>query len=172
MRGDAVTRRKSAGRVMYETGVQLQEKVKEQAAHIAALEKERDENASIAVDAVRDREAALADNAALVEHARTERQMLSLLYHRIMAMGPRNEAMADAVTTVERWMDAVPDTYEQPHPGAALLEEHRKALVRARNEGLEKAAAWFRLKAKNRLAPLSNLNVAKAIDAMKEPESD
>lgn len=26
------------------------------------------------------------------------------------------------------------------HPGAALLEEHRKALVRAKNEGLEKAA--------------------------------
>lgn len=29
----------------------------------------------------------------------------------------------------------------EPHPGAALLEEHRKALARARNEGLERAAA-------------------------------
>lgn len=28
----------------------------------------------------------------------------------------------------------------QPHPGAALLEEHRRALIRARNEGLELAA--------------------------------
>lgn len=29
------------------------------------------------------------------------------------------------------------------HPGAALLEEHRKALVRARNEGLEKAVQYL-----------------------------
>jgi hypothetical protein len=72
-----------------------------------------------------------ADNAAMVEHAGTERQMLFLLYHRIKALGVHDatDSMIDAVTTVERWMDAVPDTHEKPHPGAALLEEHRKALA-------------------------------------------
>lgn len=69
-----------------------------------------------------------ADNAALVEHARTERQMLALLYHRIKALGVHDatDAMTDAVTTVEGWMDAVPDTYEQPHPGAALSERVKR----------------------------------------------
>lgn len=77
---------------------------------------------------MRQRDAAVADNAALVEHARTERQMLALLYHRIKALGVHDatDTMTDAVTTVERWMDAVPDTYEQPHPGAALLERMKK----------------------------------------------
>lgn len=31
---------------------------------------------------------------------------------------------------------------QEPHPGAASLEQHRKALVRARNEGLERAAEY------------------------------
>jgi hypothetical protein len=65
-----------------------------------------------------------------------------------------------------------------PHPGAALLEEHRKALVKARNEGLEKAAKAVKDAAQcscNPYAPCTcdwsgRINgLADDIRAMKEP---
>lgn len=60
----------------------------------------------------------------------------------------------------------------QHHPGAALLEEHRKALARARNEGLEKAriavVALMEGQAGGVLKILSF--AAKDINALKEPE--
>jgi hypothetical protein len=50
----------------------------------------------------------------------------------------------------------------QPHPGATLLEAHARALVRARNDGLEKA---------RRMAHNVGLrNLASLIDAAKESE--
>lgn len=51
----------------------------------------------------------------------------------------------------------------QPHPGAGLLERHAKALVRARNEGLEKAAEFL-------VNEYDQMGFARRIRAMKEPE--
>jgi len=51
------------------------------------------------------------------------------------------------------------------HPGAALLEEHRKALARARNEGLEKAARLVHE------MTASKQRIAEHLRAMKELES-
>jgi NADH dehydrogenase/NADH:ubiquinone oxidoreductase subunit G len=87
-----------------------------------------------------------ADNAAVVR----DRQELRT------ALGIYNAYIADASLEVQnhfngivRITQAAWAVYskmldEQPHPGAALLEEHRRALARARNEGLERAAdmAW------------------------------
>lgn len=108
-------------------------------------------------------DAAMADNAALVEFCRTERQMLALLYHRIKALGVHDatDAMTDAMTTVECWMDVMPDTYERPHPGAALLEQHHKEVAQARNEGLEEAAVFVRAEC--------GPDAAQAIRSMKTP---
>lgn len=116
-------------------------------AHIAALEKERD--------------AALADNAALVE-------VLGDVAHRSMDTLGGQDAHDRAVRV-----------HAQPHPGAALLEEHRKALVRARNEGLELLAKRLierrdqmqgRAMADGRRRGLEE--AASIARAMKEPESD
>jgi hypothetical protein len=60
-------------------------------------------------------------------------------------------------------------TQEQSHPGAALLKEHRNALVRARNEGLEKAARM--VESADDGVPLQML-ADDGIRAMKEPEAD
>lgn len=83
---------------------------------IAALEKERD--------------AALADNVALLAAIASEE-----LGHDYQGLCPdKTQPKArDPECAACRLLDS-------PHPGSALLEEHRKALVRARNEGLEKAA--------------------------------
>lgn len=54
------------------------------------------------------------------------------------------------------------------HPGAHLLAEHAKALVRARNEGMEKCAvAWAAVRRHGEAPP-----TAGDMRAMKEPESD
>lgn len=55
---------------------------------------------------------------------------------------------------------------DQPHPGTALLSEHAKALARARNEGLERAAVRLHE------APVleTHRDTVKAIRAMKETE--
>jgi hypothetical protein len=117
-----------------------------------ALEKERDANAQSAVNAVRDREAALANYAALLAAG-----------NRIHDLAQHDEACRMLVGDDFAMCDCAIGDWQQvqrePHPGAALLEEHRKALkdaevrgyarctddmqkalVRARNEGLEKAA--------------------------------
>jgi hypothetical protein len=89
----------------------------------------------------------------------------------------------------ERIRYAILDRMEKPHPGAALLEEHKRALqyandklevaglayatldksvrvalVRARNEGLEKALAWLRM------TPHVGRATILEIERMKEPE--
>lgn len=70
------------------------------------------------------------------------------------------------------------DILGQPHPGSALLSEHSKALVRARNEGLERAAetcsAVYRHHKKSGSYPMDMgglaLECESAIRAMKEAE--
>lgn len=123
------------------------------AAHVAALEKERD--------------AALADNAALVKQ--------------VTGVAPYLAAHG---------FDLRGTAFTRPHPGAALLEEHRKALVHARNEGLREAdakilktaepPAYFREHHPDRneyVAALGGYSVGvnhalDTIRSMKEPESD
>jgi hypothetical protein len=63
---------------------------------------------------------------------------------RLHRAAPAARSGVDDDATIAQWDDAKANYYAlraQPHPGAALLEEHRKALVRARNDGLEMAAA-------------------------------
>lgn len=52
---------------------------------------------------------------------------------------------------------------KRTHPGAALLKEHRKALIRARNEGLEKAAQYMESEGQH--------GFTRSIRALKESES-
>lgn len=80
---------------------------------IAALEAERD--------------AALADNAALM--------MFATPLAEVACEGVGPEECGECVSCMAK-LHVV-----QTHPGAGLLEKHRKALVHARNEGLERAAA-------------------------------
>jgi hypothetical protein len=68
-----------------------------------------------------ERDAAVADNAAL--HAKLEEVWLKVPVQHLEGLG-------------------VASVLRASQSGAALLEEHRKALVRARNEGLEEAARW------------------------------
>lgn len=93
-------------------------------AHIAALEKERDaalqreSEVAFALEKVRsERDAALVDNAALLQ------ALLDVAELRLS--GPTLAAMAAKLRA-------------EPHPGAALLEAHRKALMRARNYSLDR----------------------------------
>lgn len=61
------------------------------------------------------------------------------------------------------------DVFKQPHPGTALLEQHRKEVVRARNEGLEKAKDAVRAALTTGLLTPGNVEQAlRAIDALKE----
>lgn len=137
-------------------------------AHIAALEQERDAasarefgvmvtNSRLTEELERVRamrDAAVADNAALLEEAR----MAGHEYRsaKDMAEDP-NPGRSMHLSTCRHC--AVVNAI---HPGAALLEEHRKALVRARNEGREEAAA---------LADRKGLQwYARSIRALKEPE--
>lgn len=96
---------------------------------------------------------------ALEDHAPYD--LLEQARHHIAALEADNAALLSAVLDVYgvaksfHWDEAADDAPETaiwqailhpscaPHPGTAYLEEHRKALVRARNEGLEKAAAVF-----------------------------
>lgn len=132
--------------------------------HIAALEKERDEYARWHIDLLqrvheleKESAIALADNAALVEHLRFWEKMLVDVV--------TNGAGADLGWMDQPKAEAMLAAIRAPHPGASLLEEHRKALeyerqraelaelahavtadvarvavVRAKNEGLEDAA--------------------------------
>lgn len=95
--------------------------------HIAALEKERDEWRAKAMDVERhpvvvairaERDAALADNAA---HVLRMRQ----LHARFLEHGVNDDGVISM-------LDDLPDAWTQPHPVAALLEEHRKALAHER----------------------------------------
>ena len=88
------------------------------AAHIAALEQDLLDMAQSHEETVKERDAAVADNAAV-------RLKLS--------------QAADGYNSREFW-DSVDALRGTAHPGAALLEEHRKALARARNQGREEAA--------------------------------
>jgi DNA repair exonuclease SbcCD ATPase subunit len=104
------------------------------------------------------REAAEADNAALT--AAIQRMRNLLLF----------PAMNEADTRMEVLRIGL-DAVTHPCPGAALLEEHRKTLIRARNEGLEKAAQAVGLSG----AEMSNARerrVTAAIRAMKDPEHE
>lgn len=115
-------------------------------ADVALLHKDLEAARAFSVQFGKERDAAVADNAALVEDMK------------------RAHVAAMHVTTLpgtlqEVW-EATSKAWRQPHPGAALLEQHRKALedayqrgrdderkagglslARARNEGLEKAAS-------------------------------
>jgi D-serine deaminase-like pyridoxal phosphate-dependent protein len=67
-------------------------------------------------------------------------------------------AMVEAIQTAALVLN-------RPHPGAALLEEHSKALARARNEGLEMAARRLAADASH-----GRWTDASELRAMKEPE--
>lgn len=96
---------------------------------------------------VGERDAAVADNAGLT---RTIRDLLAT--DDLPRQGIRNnDAVANAVVAVAA-----------EHPGATLLEEHQKALVRARNEGLRTAAKMAR--------NVGLGNLASVISAAEEPE--
>jgi hypothetical protein len=105
-------------------------------------------------DALQEEAATLkADNAAMLERG-----------NRLHALSPHDEACRSLVDsaacdcTLSEWADAA----HQPHPGAALLEEHKRALVRARSEGLEKA--------RKMVHNVGFHNLASLIDAAMEPE--
>lgn len=117
---------------------------------ISALEKERDAAWSERASAIAEKHAALADNAALLQALCAAKEALGKAQVNIPWGTPPRLACGLAY-------DAVPVAVA--HPGAALLEEHRRALVRARNEGLEDAAARVK-----------DDDVAEMIRAMKEPE--
>jgi hypothetical protein len=82
-----------------------------------------------------------ADNAALLkalrEHGRTTR------CPRCFGIGSRTCPECDG-GEVAPYVVEVAAILKRPHPGDALLAEHAKALRRARNEGLEKAAEHLR----------------------------
>lgn len=98
----------------------------------------------------KERDAALADNAALLQALEDVAELrLSGQTLKALAVKLRGE----------------------PHSGDALLDEHKRALVRARNEGLEKAkAAVMRTTQENRRP--SFMDMCRAIDSLKELESD
>jgi hypothetical protein len=123
-----------------------------------------------------------ADNAALLDLLKDCMEAI-----RLVAEDDVTEALVDL-------RQQLPDVLAQPHPGAALLEEHRKALiarsnleeanaslheqlaqmerghakalVRARNEGLERAA----LLAESWDGVVSRWEAGDRIRAQKEPE--
>jgi hypothetical protein len=124
--------------------------------HIAALENERD--------------AALADNAALVHLVRVAAG----------DRGPGATCWACGGRLDHGKACRFGAALERLHPGAALLEEHREALVRARNEGLEKVAQAMpdalgthaTVTLDDGGVVLLSDYVSGLIRAMKEPESD
>src|ERR1041384_8110462 len=119
----------------------------------------------------KERDAALADNAAWHVAANKAAEHLDLVHPaRIPLLGacrdghPGAALLEELGTLRAAHLQYKADLYEMhkillwagewpnemPQPSRAmrvLLEEHRKALVRARNEGLEKAAAWHDAKA-------------------------
>jgi hypothetical protein len=95
-------------------------------AHIAALEADRDGWRRLAEKAEKTAAEVVADNAAL----------LNVIIDAGEALRKKRKPSAHfvAISMVGHIQCA------NGHPGAALLDEHRKALVRARNEGLEESA--------------------------------
>lgn len=149
--------------------------------HVAELEKslenarkERDEWRRKAMDAEshpvvvamrQERDAAIADNAALVNGLRHARATMAALRDTDNPKSRRSSA--------ERGISSADTVLLADHPGAALLEEHRMALVRARNEGLERAARHCIEScpgvAQNE-CPCDACVLARRIRALKEPE--
>ena len=101
---------------------------KELRRHVAALEKERD--------------AALTDNAELTKRTNDALGLAAgLPFHGHEGDEESGQHEPDCEQCAkEAISNCLTEALAQPHPGTALLEEHRAALVRARNEGLEKAA--------------------------------
>jgi hypothetical protein len=85
-----------------------------------------------------ERDAAVADNAALLKLWQDTG---------CLDLGPRVEREDPSSCIEQGWpLDGIASctacrALGQPHPGTALLEQHKKALEHARNEGLERAAA-------------------------------
>lgn len=105
-----------------------------------------------------ERDAAVADNAALTQELRDLVEDMGKL-------------VARGVFTSFVPHPSLAQVLSQPHPGAALLAEHATALVRARNKGLEEAA-----KSAERTVPLRAgcscpATIATFIRAKKESES-
>jgi hypothetical protein len=88
--------------------------------------RQRDENATLKVD-----------NAVLLDGFL---RMMSVFEN--LALEAERSGRPDAAAEHRRSAENLRRVSAKQHPGAALLEEHKRALVRARNEGLEKAAAW------------------------------
>jgi hypothetical protein len=94
----------------------------------------------------------------------------------IAALEADNAALVKQMTEYAPYLAAhgydLRDTaFVRPHPGTALLEEHRRALVRARNEGLERAKEAVRSALTTGLLTPGNVTIVLAeICALKEPE--
>lgn len=123
--------------------------------HIAALEADRDKWKRRAEAVLKqakafeaDNAAIEADNAALVEHVKASAEA-----------GCEESGAYECGTCMSC---LARELVSEPHPGVVLLEAHRKALVRARNEGLEKA--------RRMVHNVGLANLALVIDAAKEPE--
>lgn len=112
--------------------------------------------ANSATEALEQRDAALADNAAFVSEMARIGEWAAKVRQR------------DVEGAIRAFL-------EQPHPGAALLEEHRKALVRARNDGRSSALLEVqraRAKAVQPSEAFALLTYAlDCINALKEDES-
>lgn len=141
-------------------------------AHIAALEAQRSNEMQARGALIAKKLALEADNAALLEYTnRVDARRHELfdaagLAVNVMEYGRHRDNLLDVLGR-----PGGPALHAGPHPGAALLEEHRKALVRARNEGLEKAKEAVRCAlTTGLLAPGNVTQVLREIDAMKEPE--
>lgn len=80
------------------------------------------------------------------ERARDVADARAAIHGHIAALEADNAALRDLLgksTQVDPGVDhwaRVGEVLNQPHPGAALLEAHAKALVRTKNEGREQAA--------------------------------
>lgn len=122
-----------------------------------ALQAEKDSLTLAYTDACAERDAAVADNAA--------RQRLGALMANACWNLVQRKALTDTDVPV---LDHLRQQWDMlgNNPGAALLAEHAKALARARNEGLKRAANLI-LEA----SAWSKHRVAEHLRAMMEPES-
>lgn len=139
---------------------------------ITAAEAERDAAWSERAKAIAEKHSALADNAKLIE--RMQNTVASLR----KAVDDEKAKKRPSQARIMEWMHALV-LFEQHinmadgSPGGMLLEQHRKALARARNEGLEKAALDFDREADANPGVLwarTCRSLAARIRAMKEQE--
>lgn len=132
---EQVRKERDEARGLYQQEVVMRQQAEcERDDGIAAVRANIDGTRERAEAAERQRDEALADYAALVE----------MLREWLEAEGDAESPDLKDMTPKQRaafvcYMKAH-DVAGRPHPGAALLEGHHKALVIARNEGLEKAA--------------------------------